>query len=342
MTTPLLVVLPTHAGDVDQAETLLKWCVELGNLNAHSLLIAADSELPKERVKAMLDRVRGEFWSVRAMFVPVGVKGWPLAANLVFRAVARQISEFYKGAWLWLEPDAVPLCEDWLDRLAEEYFHAPRPFMGAISDNEKPGDGLPVKYLSAIGVWPQDTFERLADLWKDPRFTGPVKPSKLSTATWQNTVRAFDMVAADYLVPRAHHTNLIQSLWGTDYNTPPMFVTERTELHPANTVTFDFIRKDAALFHRTKDVESFTAAWRIRLEAQSERFDTPTGGPVAIGGVLPEVKPGEQNVNWRGGDEKAKERRRAAAQRSKEYLEEARAKRAAEAQTAQQPQPANV
>jgi hypothetical protein len=266
MTQPLIVVLPTHLGDADNAEVLLRWISELGNASQHSLLIAADSELPPERVKAMLNLVRADFHSVRAMLVNVGVKGWPLAANLTFRAVARQVNEFYRLPYCWIEPDAVPLRATWLDEIADAYAKSPRPFMGAIIDNEKPTDGLPQRYVSAIGVWPQDTYARLDDLWKDAKFTGPVKPSKLGVAQFQNSVRAFDMIAADFLVPRTHHTNLVQSFWGTNYSTHPLFVTARTEADPPNAVTLDFVRKEAALFHRCKDIAAFLPMWRIRME----------------------------------------------------------------------------
>lgn len=266
MTQPLILVLTTHLGDADNAEVLLRWIAELGNVSQHSLLIAADSELPPERVKAMLNIVRADFHSVRAMIVNVGVKGWPLAANLSFRAVARQINEFYRLPYCWVEPDAVPLRATWLNEIADAYARSPRPFMGAIIDTEKPAEGLPQRYVSAIGVWPQDTYMRLGEMWKDARFTGPVKPSKLGVAQFQNSVRAFDMIAADYLVPRTQHTNLVQSFWGTNYNTPPVFVAARTEADPPNAVTLEFIKPGAAVFHRIKTLDAFLPMWRIRME----------------------------------------------------------------------------
>lgn len=339
MTQPLLVVLPVHGGDVERAETLLKWIAELGNVSEHSLLIAADSELPQARVKGMLDLVRGDFHSVRAMIVNVGVKGWPLAANLTFRAVARQVREFYRLPFCWLEPDAVPLREAWMDDIADAYWKSPRPFMGAVLDAEKAIEGLPNRYMSAVAVWPQNTYTRLEALWKDARFTGPVKPPKLATAQWQSTVRAFDMIAADYLVPRAHNTPLVQQHWGTAYDQPPLFVPARTEADPANAVTLDLVRKDAVLFHRVKQLEDFLALWRIRMAASDPAVDTPGGGIVPLGGRLPEAQPGEANPNWRGGEEAQKARREARARESREYLAESRrkAQEARQAQRAQQP-----
>jgi hypothetical protein len=378
MTQPLLVVLPTHLGDADNAERLLRWIAELGNVSEHSLLIAADSEIPQERVKAMLDLVRSDFYSVRAMIVRTGVKGWPLAANLSFRAVARQVSEFYRLPYCWLEPDAVPLRATWLDDLADAYAHSPRPFMGAIIDNENPTEGLPPRYVSAIGVWPQDTYARLEDLWKDARFNGPVKPSKLGVAQWQNSVRAFDMIAADFLVPRTHHTSLVQSFWGTNYTTAPVFVTERTEADPPNAVTLGFVRKDAAVFHRVKGLERFLPMWRVRLEYEMAKVTEalkPTGasqyvlekaleaGLIEAPAVLPAPAliekspatvtvpsmPGASNPNFKGGSspEADKARRQARAQESREYLTEAKRKHqeqlaAQQAAAAKQAEPATV
>src|SRR6266699_3072137 len=201
MTTSILVVLPCHAGDVDRAETLLKWIKELGNMDEHSLLIAADSGLPQERVKAMLAIVREEFNSVRAMIVNTGAIGWPLATNLMFKAVARQIHEAYKLPWLWLEADAVPLREDWLNKIGETYRRSVRPLLGCVLDAERAIEGLPNRYLAGVAVYPQETFGLLATKWNDAKFAGMAKPPRLATAQWQQNVRAFDMVFANDLVP---------------------------------------------------------------------------------------------------------------------------------------------
>lgn len=373
MTQPLLVVVPTHAGDADNTAALLRWIAELENVSEHSLLIAADSALPQDRVKAMLDIVRKHFYSVRAMIVNVGVKGWPLAANLTFRAAARQIADSYKLNWLWLEPDAVPLRATWLNELANAYQLSPRPLLGAVLDTEKTSEGLPARYMSAIAVWPQDTYGRLEAMWKDARFTGPVKPAKQGVAQWQNGVRAFDMIAAEYVVPRAHNTPLIHNHWGTAYNEPPLFVTERTEAHPHNAVTPSFVRKDAVLFHRVKDVEGFLAMWRVRLEGEKALVVEalkPTGasqyvlekaleaGLIAPPTELPEppapptpqampelAKVGPDNPNFKGGSspEADKARRQAKAEESRAYLAESRRIAAERRKNApQQAEPASV
>jgi len=343
---PLLLTLPCHQGDADQAEMLIRWIVELGDVKEHSLLIAADSEIPQERVKAMLNLVRGDFHSVRAMIVNVGAKGWPLAANLTFRAVARQISEFYKLPFCWLEPDSVPLRATWLNDIAEAYRRSPRPFMGAVLNSEKVIEGLPDRYMSAVAVWPQDTYLQLEALWKDARFTGPVKPAKLATVQWQSTVRAFDMIAAEFLVPRAHNTPLIQHMWGTSYNEPPLFVPTRTEADPPNAVTLDLIRKDALIFHRVKDIEGFLALWRVRMELDVALEAMPASiaelGTEAPKTPSPFGLPGNGNPNFKGGQATLAERRQAAAQRSKEYIEESKRKVQQLAQQSNQPEPAAV
>lgn len=370
---PILIVIPTHAKDAANAETLLRWIAEIGNVSDHSLLIAADSGLPQERVKAMLEIGRKHFYSVRAMIVNVGATGWPLAANLTFRAVARQIYDCYKLDWLWLEPDAVPLRANWLNAIADAYQHSPRPLMGAIINAEKELEGLPARYMSGVAVWPQNTYVRLEALWKDARFTGPVKPSKQSTVQWQNTVRAFDMIAAEYVVPRAQNTPLIHNHWGTAYNEPPVFVPARTEADPPNAVTPSFVRKDAVLFHRVKDVEGFLAMWRVRLEGEKALVVEalkPTGasqyvlekaleaGLIAPPTELPEppapptpqampelAKVGPDNPNFKGGSspEADKARRQAKAEESRAYLAESRRIAAERRKNApQQAEPASV
>ncbi len=341
MTQPLLVVIPVHSGDIENAETLVHWMDELGSYPEHSLLVAADNGLAVDRVKALGDIARPLFNDVTLLSVPTGVKGWPLAANLAFRAVCRTVQETFKLAFLWCESDAVPLKASWLDDLAEAYRKCPKPFMGALLDNDVALETLPKRYMAGCGVYPRDTYGILTDLWKDPRFTGPTGPKRVIEAqNWERGIGAWDMSGAELIVPRAKNTPLVSHFWGNTYTGSgvPQYRTERTEADPPNVVTIDQIPKAAVLRHRIKDVESFVSMWRIRLEAQSERNQAP-GGAIEMGVHLPAPQPGERNLNWKGGEDAAKERRRAAAQRSKEYLEEARAKRAAEAQ---QTQPASV
>jgi len=190
--------------------------------------------------------------------------------------------------WLLLEPDSVPLRADWLNALADEYAKSPKPFMGSLMDNESAAEGLPKKYLSAIAIYPQNAYVRLGELWKDARFTGPVKPAKMGVAQFQSTVRAYDMIAAEFLVPRAQHTNLIHSHWGPDYNTPPLFVPQRTEASPPNAVTVDFIKKDAVLFHRVKAIEDFLALWRVRMGFK-EALAAETGKGLERTVITPEM-----------------------------------------------------
>jgi hypothetical protein len=338
--TPLLVVLPTHPGDVDRAETLLKWIKELGNVSEHSLMIAADAAIPQERVKALLSIVREEFHSVRAMIVNTGAVGWPLAANLMFRAVARQISDLYKLDWLWLEPDSVMLDISWLNAIAEEYRLCPRPFMGCLIDNEKSSDTLPKRFLAGTAVYPQDTFGLLATRWSDAKFTGPSAPKKVGME-WKQTAGAWDMTFADFFVPRAQHTDLIQHFWGTSYTTPPVFKAVRTEADPENVVTFDLIKPHTLLFHRVKDLEGFLALWRVRLQHGAALEEMPASvaelGTEAPKTPSPFGLPAEGNANFKGGAETLKERRQAAAQKSKEYLEQARAQHARAQQQFEQP-----
>ncbi len=335
---PLLLVLPTHSGDIDNAEALVRWMDELGEYREHSLLVAADNALPVDRVKALGDVARPLFNDVTLLSVPTGVKGWPLAANLAFRAVCRTVQETFKLAFLWCESDAVPLKASWLDDIAEAYRKCPKPFMGALLDNDVALETLPKRYMAGCGIYPRDAYGILTDLWKDPRFTGPTGPKRVIEAqNWERGIGAWDMSGAELIVPRAKHTPLVSHFWGNTYTGSgvPVYRTERTEADPPNVLTLSQIPKEAVLRHRIKDVESFVSMWRIRLEAQGERATAP-GGAIPMGVYLPETPPGPDNPNFKGGDEKAKERRRAAAQRSKEYLEEARAKRQQEQQVAMQ------
>ncbi len=367
MKNPLLITLPCHAGDVDNAETLLHWIAELGQVEEHSLLIAADNGLPVERVKAMGDIARPVFNDVTLVSVPTGAKGWPLAANLAFRAVCRTIQETFKLPFLWLEADAVPLTASWLDAIAEAYWRCPKPFMGALLDNDVNLEVLPKRYMAGCAVYPQDAYGILNGLWNDTKFTGPTGPKRVpNVQNWERGIGAFDMSGAAIVVPRAKNTPLISHFWGTTYSGSgvPLYRAGRTEADPPNVVTLDQIPKEAVLRHRVKDVPGFVTMWRMRVEQQKalvvealkptgasqyvlekaleaglieapKEIPTPPATPPAR--TMPELaKPAEANPNFRGGNAAAKERRDAAAQRSREYLEAARAKRQQEQQAAMQ------
>jgi len=233
----LIVVTPFHSGDLEITKKLLQWIVELGDCKPHSLLLAADSEIPQDTMREVMDIARPVFQSVRTMVVTVPKasaeqKVW--APNVVFLAVARQIKENYKFPFLFLEPDAIPLAAGWLDAIAKAYSESPKRFMGSVI-KQTGQDGLPAEYLNGVAVYPNDAIDVFDS----------ITAVKLSE-------QAFDIGSAAQVLPKAINTPLIAHHWGTK-EMPPVFVESRTSDSPKNHVTLDFIPKDASVFHRSKD-----------------------------------------------------------------------------------------
>lgn len=198
----MLVALGYHAGDLAQAQRLADWMRELGPYPGHSLLVARDS--------STLARPFADvgFDSVEEIVLSDEHHKWPESANYVFGKCAKHVQYALKAPyWLWLEPDAVPVSRDWLDALEAEHRRGNKPFMGDLV----PGGADSIDHMSGIGVYPG----KLTD------YAG------LATVALET---AWDLLAADLILPQAHITELIQHNWR-----PPDFANAeemRAELNP--------------------------------------------------------------------------------------------------------------
>lgn len=234
---PILVVLPYHSGDIDLAKKLLEWIAELGSCKPHSLLLCADSKVPQEQMRALMEIAKPSFNQVKTMIATVPTpepnkQVW--APNVMFLAAARQVKTNYRLDFLWLEPDAIPIYPGWLDDIAEEYWECPRRYMGSVIHQEGQS-GLPNDYLNGVAVYPNDAisdFEKIEAV--------------------KNSTQAFDTGSAASIVPKALHTTSIKHYWGTK-ELPPVFVEARAPDAPKNHVTLDLVPLEAAIFHRSKD-----------------------------------------------------------------------------------------
>src|SRR5690606_25425623 len=140
----MLTILPCWTGDVHRAENLLKWISELGGCPNHDLLICATPSADVERVKAA-----AQGWkSVTAYVNHDEWQGHPSGANRLFQHAVRYVEYKNLGPFLWLEPDAIPLKEGWLDALEAEYKACGKTFMGHHS--RKFADA---PHMNGVGIW---------------------------------------------------------------------------------------------------------------------------------------------------------------------------------------------
>ena len=225
----MLCALPVYSGDVPNLKNLIKWIHQLGGCLDHDAVIVADADTPAGQVFQLRIDAQQCFKSVAIVSTKQGIKGWPKGPNELFLEAARYAKRTGRH-WIFLEPDAVPLCSGWLDRIDIFYRAKGARYLGQVVPCNQAG--LPPKHFTGVGVYPADAI----DLVEQPVLNNPNL--------------AFDISTAAHLVPQATHCDLFQHLWG-EYKNPPTFAPRGIP----GTATFglDYIRKDAVLFHRTKD-----------------------------------------------------------------------------------------
>lgn len=245
MSTPLLVVLPYCSKDVDAAEEVLLWISEIETPRAAGILLVADDLIPVDKMKVLADLARPTFNFVKTALVKISPGGWP--ANKMFLAAARQIEDQYRWPFFWMEPDCVPLTNDWLEQLENQYAECPKKFMGAIIE-QKNQPNLPNRHLTGCAIYPQDCYELFRGI-----------------QAIQSGESAWDIGSAESVIPKADNTRLIQHYWGLP-DLPPAFVKARDVDSPKNFLTLDFLKPEAVIFHRDKS-HSLMPLLRERIEA---------------------------------------------------------------------------
>ena len=133
----------------------------------------------------------------------------------------REAAETVPGeAFFWLEPDAIPLCVGWLDRIEAEYLGSGKEFM--LSSDQNP----PFDLIGGIGVYGPSTG------WLIPK---DVPENGWGWDTWLNTH-----------IPHAiHKTPLIQHSYGI-YGSVDLAEPHRFPRDSA------MIRSSSVIFHRDK------------------------------------------------------------------------------------------
>lgn len=230
----LITVLPYCNSDHTAATRLLEWIRELNTHVDHALLLVADDAVPMDTKRALDALGKSIFTSSETIMPkcpqPVNGNYHAPAATMFERASGHIMSCFKPWPWLWLEPDCVPLKSGWLDALANAYENSPKRFVGPIAKVKQ--DGVPPTVMFATAMYPHNAHEELKKFCDGKA--------------------AFDMAFSDHVVPRAHHTPLIQHIWG-NVDDPPKFKAVKSPEDGKNVGTLAAISKEAVLFHRCKD-----------------------------------------------------------------------------------------
>lgn len=224
----MTVAFPFYQGDVAPLRELLLWIGQLGGARNHHALLVADAGTQWSDCVSILEFASPIFRKVDLTATEQSTLGWPAGPNALFRHAAEHMAKVGKP-FLWLEPDAIPVKQNWLDLIDIAYMQCGKPFMGRYYKNETAG--LPSIMLTGIGVYPHDVLLR----WPQPF-----------------NAEAFDVSMSRTLLNQSANTELIWAFWGQP-KLPPTFVKVKAHDSPINAFTLDKIPPEAAVMHRNKD-----------------------------------------------------------------------------------------
>jgi hypothetical protein len=142
----MLILLPFHKGDAAQAAKTLNLCARLEYVEKHQIVLMYPHDTPPSLVDPVKAAARLAFQTVEAYSIPHDIPNtWPHGPNKMFATGTdlvcrkRPFEDKYtgdyhdqNGAFLWMEPDMVPLHKGWLDRLQQQYTLGGKPMLGAV------------------------------------------------------------------------------------------------------------------------------------------------------------------------------------------------------------------
>lgn len=226
----LLVVLPFCKADQSRALALLDWIGELGGCHENDCLLVVDIDTPAATVHRVAHR---EFRNVSVIHTPFKLKNekHPIGPNWMFETALKWLSrDKCVGAFLWLEPDAVPLRRGWLKEIGDEYTKSGMRILASVVSLNDPK--YPKRIPSGVAVYPADAWSIYG---------------KIQT----NRGVAWDVQFADKVMPICQPSATIVSR--LNHENAPMFVGRKEPHHGKNTLTLADIPATAALFHPNKD-----------------------------------------------------------------------------------------
>lgn len=238
----MLIAIAYCTKDQDQAERLAGWMAEIGPYPNHRLLVARDV-----RAKENVFSAAG-FASVQEIVITDDAwDSWPQSCNNAFRHVGKHIEFTTKEPFLWLEADVAPIRAGWLDAIAAEYASCGKPFMGDRVEVE----GVPL-HCSGVAVYPGIL-------------------SNHAGLVYLAQEMAWDVMAAEQIVPQTHFTKLIEHAW----KHPTFESWEQVERE---------IAPETLLYHASKD-GSLIVLLRERKNLQSaNEIPTKAGASDAVSG----------------------------------------------------------
>lgn len=227
----ITVVIPFCASDKTLAETLLKWIAELGNHPENDCLLVASSGIAGS-LPALTEAARPIFKHVDAISVQsLPDESHPVGPNWMFQKTFLHFYRAQQGAFLWLEPDCVPLHERWLKDIEKEYqraVQANRPILANITELNNPL--FPPKIPSGVAVYSWRAW---------PHYRGLLSDKK----------KAWDIRFANDVMPHVHPS---RTIWSWPNHEKPVTYADAVRTDKPNVVPLSTLN-GRALAHPSKD-----------------------------------------------------------------------------------------
>jgi hypothetical protein len=140
-----VVAYPFFPMDAALALKNIRWMRELRQPRTHEIRLFYESTTQRQIVNEIAEAASPIFSAVKhSPYKPVS------GPNSAWKVVAYEMQRV-KRSWLWMEPDAIPLRQDWLMTLQTKYSHCRKPFFGPIVPD--------MKHMNGTAIYPWNTPE---------------------------------------------------------------------------------------------------------------------------------------------------------------------------------------
>lgn len=217
----MLVISGFCSEDLEAATELHQWISELDTNSNHELLLVGSSGLSDEQISGVMKVARQSFPVARAIRqVGPDPKSWPAGPNSMFKTAMEWVKKTGKGPFIWIEPDMIPVCPGWLNKLESDYRTVGKPFYGVIHNT-------PFRHLNGGAIYPVNI--------------GAFNPHIFGASRLP-----FDCVRPELTLKHAHNSNLMQRMLADPSANQAMHFPDKESLN--------VIKTETVLFHGCKDL----------------------------------------------------------------------------------------
>jgi hypothetical protein len=275
------LVIPTSRFDKHLLPDLALVLKKFGPYRNHRLVVFA-TETATQEANAFVESLRSDFDAVAVEHITLGIEGWPVAPNRMFRVMAETVITKYNDApWLLFEPDCTPIKDGWLQDFDLAYKKSGKPYFGCIVHtrvvklNPDAGDPPPnEQHLvgGAAAIYPANAAARSTLLQSLDR-----------QMPWSRLpLEPYDVRMRYEVIPYAAHNDLIAHRWGTiNYKaTTDGYTCENDPKNPPGTNHAFDVPATAAVVHGCKDGSLARIVLGESAKKRTEPAKVPEPAPV--------------------------------------------------------------